>query len=340
MYILQNLVLFGEFIHLVYILFLQILALNNSSPTEGVTEDLLNDKRQKTKPRKDDAFQRSGGLSTALKQGNGKISAASKSSDGIPDGSPYQTISGAAGVGKRAQFTNANYLLNFQYDPIVRPPSMPRIPYNRKVQKIQPFNKELFLQANFRFLVSDYGDYLLNSSDPDKMLPWEDIAAVNVSAPIAIQCPICLESPPLCPQITSCGHIFCFPCILRYLALGENQQRSDYHKKCPLCFAMISSKALRTVLADNVHNYEVGDYLELTLLNRAKGSMIPFEKSHPVVGGLPYNKDGQCHSFSKFTLTSDADHITNKAITELSSWAEKAQSEGSEDIDLLPYIFY
>lgn len=33
------------------------------------------------------------------------------------------------------------------------------------------------------------------------------------------QCPVCLNTPKnfVAPQITPCGHIFCFPCILRHL---------------------------------------------------------------------------------------------------------------------------
>lgn len=296
---------------------------------EGTDKEIL-------EPFQRNDMRRSGGLSTAFKRGGqtgqSRMWTASK---GGTDGSSTQP---AAGLGRRGQFTSANHLLNFQYDPIVRPPPAPRISYaRRKSHKVQPFNKELFLQANFRFLVSDFGDYLLNSLDPDKMLQWEDIAAVNISAPVPIQCPICLETPPVCPQITSCGHIFCFPCILRYLVLGDDEQRNEHFKKCPLCFAMTSSKELRTVFVDTVRNHQVGDTIELTLLNRAKGSIIPFEKSEGVAGALPYSKDGHCHSFSKFTLTSDADQTTNKAITELSSWAERAQNAAGEDMDLIPF---
>ncbi|KAH7373102.1 hypothetical protein KP509_17G037300 [Ceratopteris richardii] len=163
-------------------------------------------------------------------------------------------------------------------------------PGKRGAQKNQPFDKELFLQANFRFLVSDFGDYLLNSLDPDK----------SIFAPVPIQCPICLEVPP-----------------------------------CPLCFAMTSSKALRTVFIDVVHNYYVGDMFEFTLLNRSKGSIIPYEKEKGPIGHIPYNRDGLFHPFSKFTLISDIEQIVNKAITELSKWAEQAQNEGGEDEDLI-----
>eukprot|EP00250_Pteridium_aquilinum_P015535 c22636_g1_i1 orf=105-2864(+) len=318
--------------------------LDNPSPSQdgservsGVILEGINN--EGLEPFQRNGTRRAGGLSTALKRGGrtgqSRTWGVSRGSQGGTDSTAGQP---SGGQGKRGQFTNANHLLNFQYDPIVRPPSAPRIPFSRKSHKVQPFNKELFLQANFRFLVSDFGDYMLNSLDPDRMLQWEDIAAVNVSAPIPIQCPICLESPPVCPQITSCGHIFCFPCILRYLVLGDGEQRNEHFKKCPLCFAMTSSKALRTVFVDTVQNYQVGDTLELTLLNRAKGSIIPFEKSEGVTGSLPFSKDGQFHSFSKFTLTSDADQTTSKAITELSGWAERAQNEGGEDMDLIPFV--
>ncbi|KAI5074711.1 hypothetical protein GOP47_0010672 [Adiantum capillus-veneris] len=280
---------------------------------------------------------RSGALATALQHGQtgqGRTGSVPRGGQGGTESMSSQSV---AGPGKRGQFTSANHLLNFQYDPIVRPSPSPRIPYPRKVQKAQPFNKELFLQANFRFLVSDFGDYLLNSLDPDKMLQWEDVAALNVSAPVPVQCPICLEIPPVCPQITSCGHIFCFSCVLRYFHLGNNELRSDHFKKCPLCFAITSSKELRTVFVETVHNYQVGDMIELTLLNRSKGSIIPFEKSEGVMASLPYSKDGQFHRFSKFTLTSDATQTTNKAIAELHSWMEKAQKEAGEDIDMIPF---
>ncbi|KAH7373103.1 hypothetical protein KP509_17G037400 [Ceratopteris richardii] len=150
-----------------------------------------------------------------------------------------------SGPGKRGQF----------YDPITRSSPVHRVSYPCRAQKIQPFDKELFLQANFRFLVSDFGDYLLNSLDPDKRLQWEDIVAVSISAPIPIQCPICSEVPPVCPQITSCGHIFCFPCILCFFVMGSNEKNNEFFKK----------KALRTILIDVVHNYCVG-------------SIIPYEK--------------------------------------------------------------
>lgn len=239
--------------------------------------------------------------------------------------------------GKKSQSLKANHLLNFQYDPIVRPPPRSHQPPPRRQRRAQPYNKELFLQANFRFLVSDLGDYALNASDPDKMLQWEDVAVVNVTAPVPVQCPICLDTPPLCPQITSCGHIFCFPCILHYFMLGE--QRGDPWKKCPLCFSMISVKEMRTVVISSVQQYRAGDSIRFNLLTRAKNSITPFEKNKGSLGALAYNEEGQFHLYSKFTLTSEAEHVTDRSVADLTAWASRAENHGGEDLDVLPYVY-
>ncbi len=42
----------------------------------------------------------------------------------------------------------------------------------------QPYNRNKFLQANFRFLVSDTADLRRHEADADLMLDWEDIVQV------------------------------------------------------------------------------------------------------------------------------------------------------------------
>ncbi|KAG0581808.1 hypothetical protein KC19_3G011200 [Ceratodon purpureus] len=275
-----------------------------------------------------------------IKAGSSSKATASPARNGNGSSKSWQ-FSGAVGStppgGKKNQSLRANHLLNFQYDPIVRPPPRSHQPPSRRQRRAQPYNRELFLQANFRFLVSDLGDYVLNASDPDKMLQWEDVSAVNVTAPVPVQCPICLDTPPLCPQITSCGHIFCFPCILHYMMLGE--QRGDPWKKCPLCFAMISVKEMRTVIISSVQQYRAGDIIKFNLLTRAKNSITPFEKCKGSLGALAYSEEGQFHHYSKFTLTSEAEHVTDRAVAELTAWASRAENHGGEDLDVVPYVY-
>ncbi|GJM85105.1 hypothetical protein PR202_ga01527 [Eleusine coracana subsp. coracana] len=61
-------------------------------------------------------------------------------------------------IAARKNTVNANHLLNFQYDPIARPqPRGPRTYPPRRQKKIKPYNKDLFLQANYKFVVLDTG---------------------------------------------------------------------------------------------------------------------------------------------------------------------------------------
>ena len=39
----------------------------------------------------------------------------------------------------------------------------------------QPYNRNKFLQANFRFLVSDAADLRRHEADADLMLDWDDV---------------------------------------------------------------------------------------------------------------------------------------------------------------------
>lgn len=47
-------------------------------------------------------------------------------------------------------------------------------------------------------------------SDADRMFDWDDVILVDMRSSTPVQCPISLDSPPVCPQITPCGHVFSF----------------------------------------------------------------------------------------------------------------------------------
>ncbi|KAJ0969264.1 hypothetical protein J5N97_022141 [Dioscorea zingiberensis] len=238
---------------------------------------------------------------------------------------------------RRNQSVNANHLLNFYYDPISRPQQTSRSPPTRRQRKIKPYNKDLFLQANFKFVILDNGNYLSETIDPDKMLQWEDVICVRYSTSSPVQCPICLEAP-LCPQITSCGHIYCFPCILRYLLMGEEDHKGECWKKCPLCFMSISCKDLYTLRIENVNQFHVSDLVNFTLLTRAKDSMVPSQKNHQGAGLTSDHSDSIDDTFSKFILTSDVELSVRETKMDLSNWLEKAESGLVDDLEKLPYV--
>lgn len=57
-------------------------------------------------------------------------------------------------------------------------------------------------------------------------------------------CPVCL-SEPSAPRMTRCGHVFCYPCLLHYLEVGEESKTQG--RKCPVCWDTVLRKDLKSV---------------------------------------------------------------------------------------------
>ncbi|KAL5017508.1 hypothetical protein ScPMuIL_007097 [Solemya velum] len=127
------------------------------------------------------------------------------------------------------------------------------------------YNKERFLQANCQFVVRENGDYAIHDIDPDILVDWDFVEQVRVNSHELPSCPICLQ-PPLAAKITKCGHIYCWACILHYLALGDRTWR-----KCPICYESIQSKDVKSVLTREFHRYKVGETVTLKLMKKEKG---------------------------------------------------------------------
>ncbi|KAK7063738.1 hypothetical protein R3P38DRAFT_2593500 [Favolaschia claudopus] len=160
---------------------------------------------------------------------------------------------------KTASNQSLNHLLNFTLPPRQTQPlaSLPR--RSRKTGTNQGvWNKERFVNAQYRFVMNPNGDYTVHFADPDIFFQWQDILQVIIPRSSALAsaaaggerasqeeghttCPICL-SPPTAPRMTKCGHVFCFPCILHYLNTSENKWA-----RCPICFDSVNEKQLKSV---------------------------------------------------------------------------------------------
>ncbi|KAL3503221.1 hypothetical protein ACH5RR_037670 [Cinchona calisaya] len=56
-------------------------------------------------------------------------------------------------------------------------------------------------------------------------------------------CNICLDSA-LDPVVTLCGHLYCWPCIYKWLDVQSSSLDSDERPKCPVCKTNISNSLL------------------------------------------------------------------------------------------------
>ncbi|GIL58713.1 hypothetical protein Vafri_13716 [Volvox africanus] len=325
--------------------------------------------------------------------GSGRDSSANNSSGGGSAGAATRNGSAATGGsgGRGSSVANANHLLNFQYESVAvrtasgrggsrggsRPSGSARGQgggggtsgvssgaRGRYVStKPQKYDKNKFLQANFRFMVSDAIDVSAYEADADKMFDWDDVLQVEMATATPVQCPISLDSPPLCPQITPCGHIFSFPAIMHHLVNhgGDQLRRSA---PCPLCFAPVVARELRLVRVRRVVQPRAGDQLTLALIRRNRISIIP-QPVDPMAAATAAAKaaaaagaataaDGNgrcngateplslfdCNPFAKFVASGDASELWRAAAEQLAACATELVAEGGVDAALeAPYVY-
>ncbi|KAF9735591.1 hypothetical protein PMIN02_009958 [Paraphaeosphaeria minitans] len=142
-------------------------------------------------------------------------------------------------------------------------------------------DKARYVHANYRFIVDPRGDYRAQSVDADIHLDWNNVLQILASSQSQdASCPICLGTP-VAPRMARCGHIFCLPCLIRYMhaeddgkGVPEKRARS---KKCPLCWDSIYISETRPVRwymgQEGLPPQEGGDVV-LRLVMRSAGSTL------------------------------------------------------------------
>ncbi|BGP38301.1 hypothetical protein JCM10450v2_002247 [Rhodotorula kratochvilovae] len=170
--------------------------------------------------------------------------------------------------GRQREQQDLNHLLGFTLPPRAPPPPPTHLP-RRSTRRpshagahggTAEHTRARFVHQ-FRFIVKPDKDYTAHFADPDIHLDWADIlqvilptggGALNAVTTGRLDqggeggkpaCPICL-SEPTAARMTKCGHVFCYPCVLHYLALADPGQKS---RKCPVCHDFINAKDLKSV---------------------------------------------------------------------------------------------
>ncbi|GAA5913606.1 hypothetical protein JCM6882_001700 [Rhodosporidiobolus microsporus] len=174
--------------------------------------------------------------------------------------------------GRKGEQQDLNHLLGFTLPPRQPQPTLAHLPRRSNNRSSNArgggghgyggaFDRARFVHT-FRFIVKPDKDYTAHFADPDLHLDWGDILQVILpTASSALStvttgarndqgsesgksaCPICL-SEPTAARMTKCGHVFCFPCVLHYLALADPGIK---FRKCPVCHDSIYAKDLKSV---------------------------------------------------------------------------------------------
>jgi len=139
---------------------------------------------------------------------------------------------------------------------------------SRKKELPQKFDIKHFLIANCQFVVKfgkDYTQWMLNQDD---IVNWDYIEQIKMFSTQSIKCPICMDIP-ITSKMTRCGHIYCWPCILRYLDINEELDVAG----CPICHSRILKKDLLSVEIIIKEEYCVGQAITLQLMKRTRNSL-------------------------------------------------------------------
>ncbi|EGY13369.1 hypothetical protein VD0002_g8802 [Verticillium dahliae] len=141
-------------------------------------------------------------------------------------------------------------------------------------------DKARYVHANYRFVVSPEGSYATQAVDADEHLQWGDVLQILASAESqATSCPICL-SEPVAPRMAKCGHIFCLPCLIRFMSASDDDTKNNRGarwKKCPICEDSVylhETRPVRFYAGQESPLPRVGDDVVLRLMARSAKSTL------------------------------------------------------------------
>jgi len=190
------------------------------------------------------------------------------------------------------------------------------------------YSAQHYLQATCQFVLSDSADLVNHTIDPDAIVDWDVVEQVVLkqggSEPTA--CPICLF-PPNAAKLTLCGHVYCWPCILHYLALSDDSSR-----KCPICDHMVAREDLRSVVVVPQPDHCTGATIEMRLMKRDRESLIAVPADSDLDTSLfPAVADaGPNRRFIKMFTASAAEVGANILARERKELEEQWTKEGSQ----------
>ncbi|SCV04828.1 LANO_0G12750g1_1 [Lachancea nothofagi CBS 11611] len=249
--------------------------------------------RDKTKRGKDHFQNRANSNSSKLsKQKNVPPPFSQQPGDDLEFNIQDELVSGNFKARGRKTQISINHLLDFQLPERAKeaaPVVASARRNNKKVEDYIHLQGESFINANFKFLVDDRFTYEEQSLDANISIPREKIVRIEVVK--GQSCPICLTEDIVAPRMVSCGHLFCYTCMLSFFASDQEPANGDTgilprkkrYKECPLCSSIIRKEKSVPVLFvepnESLEVPQVGLWGSFQLMCKPHGSMLPLPVS-------------------------------------------------------------
>ncbi|KAL9110928.1 MAG: hypothetical protein Q9227_004543 [Pyrenula ochraceoflavens] len=250
-------------------------------------------------------------------------------------------------INSRKGQTSITHLMQFALPP--RPYFQPQSHHqNNRYQRKNPtwglgsgyhaIDKARYVHANYRFIVRPNRDYSAQVSDSDVHLQWDCILQVLASAQTqAASCPICL-SDPVAPRMAKCGHIFCLPCLIRYMHSTDDtnpipEKRARW-KKCPICEDSIYISEVRPVrwfIGQEASMLREGGDVLLKLVAREPGTTLALPRDAAEMlsqqEDIPWYHVAEVIDYARF-MKGGEDYMTEQYTVEIQELEEQEKNDG------------
>jgi hypothetical protein len=239
--------------------------------------------------------------------------------------------------------TSITHLMNFSLPP--RPQNHQSHAYGRNNRRnptwglgsgYHAVDKARYVHANYRFIVDPRGDYRAQSVDADVHLDWNNVLQILASEySQEASCPICLGTP-VAPRMARCGHIFCLPCLIRYMHSddeGKIPEKRARSKKCPLCFDTVyitETRPVRWYTGQEGEPPREGGDVVLRLVVRPAGSTLAMPRDGADALGkdedIPWHFAAEVMDYAR-VMRGGEDYMLEQFAQEIA----KLEQQGKED---------
>ncbi|KAI5462717.1 RING-15 protein [Mariannaea sp. PMI_226] len=203
-------------------------------------------------------------------------------------------------------------------------------------------DKTRYVHANYRFIMSPESTYEKQAADPDVHLEWSHVMQIIASSESqSSSCPICL-SEPVAPRMAKCGHIFCHPCLIRFMQSSSGDEdgkagkvgKTSRWKKCPICEDSIylqETRPVRFYAGQESPLPRIGDDVVLRLMARNGNSTLALPKEGGAevlnVGeDIPWHFAANVLDYAR-VMKGTVEYMTNQFDEEIAALEQQAKED-------------